>query len=119
VAISALTHVAVEAGEACVLWYLAIRHAALTGELDARVELARLDPARGAVQALQVARWGIARTRVPDDDPAYGTFCVQHRLAGSAAAWVSGAAQPTVGGRPASESWPIPATRPPPSEPGL
>ncbi len=34
-AVSALTHFDRSAGEACVLWCLAIRHAVLTGELDA------------------------------------------------------------------------------------
>jgi ADP-ribosyl-[dinitrogen reductase] hydrolase len=41
-AISGLTHPDPEAGEACVLWCLAIRHAVRTGELDARVGLAGL-----------------------------------------------------------------------------
>ncbi len=45
-AISTLTHFDPEAAEACVLWCLAIRHAVLTGELDVRVGLPRLDPAR-------------------------------------------------------------------------
>lgn len=43
-AISALTHADPEAGEACVLWSLAIRHTVLTGELDARVGLTGLEP---------------------------------------------------------------------------
>lgn len=43
-AVSALTHADPEAGEACVLWSLAIRHAVLTGELDARVGLGGLEP---------------------------------------------------------------------------
>jgi ADP-ribosyl-[dinitrogen reductase] hydrolase len=44
-AVSALTHFDQSAGEACVLWCLAIRHAVLTGELDARAGLGYL-PAR-------------------------------------------------------------------------
>jgi ADP-ribosyl-[dinitrogen reductase] hydrolase len=44
-AVSALTHFDRSAGEACVLWSLAIRHAILTGELDARAGLGYL-PAR-------------------------------------------------------------------------
>ena len=44
-AVSALTHFDRSAGEACVLWCLAIRHAVLTGELDARAGLGYL-PAR-------------------------------------------------------------------------
>lgn len=38
-AISDLTHFDPEAGDACVLWSLAIRHAILTGDLDVRVGL--------------------------------------------------------------------------------
>lgn len=38
-AVSSLTHYEQDAGDACVLWCLAIRHAVLTGELDARVGL--------------------------------------------------------------------------------
>ena len=44
-AVSALTHFDQSAGEACVLWSLAIRHAILTGEPDARAGLRYL-PAR-------------------------------------------------------------------------
>jgi ADP-ribosyl-[dinitrogen reductase] hydrolase len=44
-AVSELTHFDRSAGEACVLWCLAIRHAVLTGELDARAGLGYL-PAR-------------------------------------------------------------------------
>jgi ADP-ribosyl-[dinitrogen reductase] hydrolase len=100
-AISALTHPDPEAGEACVLWCLAIRHAVLTGELDARVGLAAFSPERAAVwaerldeaeakppsefenngwvvHALQGAWSAIHRTPVPADRPAEGTFRVQH-----------------------------------------
>ncbi|MFU8947547.1 ADP-ribosylglycohydrolase family protein [Mycetocola zhadangensis] len=38
-AISDLTHFEADAGDACVIWCLAIRHAVLTGELDVRVGL--------------------------------------------------------------------------------
>lgn len=38
-AVSTLTHVDADAGDACVLWCLAVRHAILTGEVDARVGL--------------------------------------------------------------------------------
>jgi len=44
-AVSAVTHFDRSAGEACALWCLAIRHAVLTGELDARAGLGYL-PAR-------------------------------------------------------------------------
>jgi ADP-ribosylglycohydrolase len=46
--ISALSHFDPEAGDACVLWCLAIRHAVLTGELDVRVGLDRLPEHRRA-----------------------------------------------------------------------
>ena len=100
-ALSALTHYDPEAGEACVLWCLAIRHAVLTGQLDMRVGLGRLDPARRAVwadrldeaettppagfehngwvvQALQAAWSAISHTPVPAEDPANATFRAQH-----------------------------------------
>jgi ADP-ribosyl-[dinitrogen reductase] hydrolase len=94
-ALSALTHHDPEAGEACVLWCHAIRHAVLTGELDARAGLAplrngsrrvwaqRLDEAERArprdyprngwvVEALQAAWSAIAVTPVPPGGPAAG-----------------------------------------------
>jgi ADP-ribosylglycohydrolase len=52
--ISELTHFDPDAGEACVLWCLAIRHAVLTGELDVRVGLSRLDPGRQAMWAERI-----------------------------------------------------------------
>jgi len=45
-ALSALTHWDDDAGDACVLWTLAIRHAVLTGELDARTGLDALPAER-------------------------------------------------------------------------
>src|SRR5512146_469364 len=104
-ALSALTHHDPEAGEACVLWCHAIRHAVLTGELDARAGLAplrngsrrvwaqRLQEAERArprdfarngwvVEALQSAWSAIAATPVPADAPAAGQFRAGHlRLA--------------------------------------
>jgi len=96
-AVSALTHFDPSAGEACVLWCQAIRHAVLTGGLDARAGLPFLPPAsRGAwerrlaeaerarpgdfarngwvVEALQAAWSAIAGTPVPPDAPAAGQF---------------------------------------------
>ena len=92
-AVSALTHFDPSAGEACVLWSLAIRHAVLTGELNPRVGLEylpadqrgvwadRLDAAERlrpsdfsnngwVVEALQAAWCAIARTpySLPGDD---------------------------------------------------
>lgn len=104
--ISALTHYDYDARDACMLWSTAIRHAVLTGELDVRVGLPRLDgdgrrrwsgllnqaedsppsvfAARNGwvVAALQAAWSAIATTPVPADDPARGTFRADHlRLA--------------------------------------
>jgi ADP-ribosyl-[dinitrogen reductase] hydrolase len=100
-ALSALTHADPEAGEACVLWCLAIRHAVLHGTFDGVHEaLDRLAPERAAVwrerlieaeahdpahfdhngwvvQALQGAWSAIARTPVPDDRPPT-TFAATH-----------------------------------------
>jgi ADP-ribosylglycohydrolase len=106
-AVSALTHFDRSAGEACVLWCLAIRHAVLTGELDARAGLGYL-PARTVdvwaarlveaeksrpgdfsrngwvVEALQAAWCAIATaaTPIPDDGDEGGTSQACHlRLA--------------------------------------
>ena len=46
--LSALTHFDPEAGEACALWCLALRHAILTGELDVRIGLPLLTPEQAA-----------------------------------------------------------------------
>jgi len=100
-ALSTLTHPDPEAAEACVLWCLAIRHAVLTGRLDPRVGLSRLDEPRQqvwarrleeaettapsgfehngwVVQALQAAWSAITHTPVPAEDPANATFRAQH-----------------------------------------
>ncbi|WP_407343368.1 ADP-ribosylglycohydrolase family protein [Pengzhenrongella phosphoraccumulans] len=101
-AISALTHYDPEAGEACALWCLAIRHAVLHGTFDGlrlaldtlpsdrrAVWAVRLDEAEAnppssfnhngwVVQALQGAWSAITRTAVPDEDPAAGVFEAQH-----------------------------------------
>jgi ADP-ribosylglycohydrolase/protein-tyrosine phosphatase len=107
--VSDLTHHDPEAGDACVLWCCAIRHAILIGALDARIGLqhipserrdlwaARLDAAENSqpsdftnngwvVEALEGAWAAIATTSVPQDDPAKGVFRVDHlRLALDAA----------------------------------
>jgi ADP-ribosylglycohydrolase len=107
--VSELTHYDPEAGDACVLWCCAIRHAILTGELGARIGLqhipserrdlwaARLDAAEKSqpsdftnngwvVEALQAAWSAIMTTPVPQDDPATRIFRVDHlRLALDAA----------------------------------
>lgn len=108
-AVSVLTHFDPDAADACVLWCCAIRHAVLTGELDARMGLQHIDSDRRAkwaslievaeasqpsdfknngwvVEALQAAWSAIANTPVPEDDPARGVFRVDRlRLALDAA----------------------------------
>ena len=108
-AVSELTHYDPEAGEACVLWCCAIRHAVCTGELDIRVGLSHIDVARRAlwstrldeaessrpsdfanngwvVAALQAAWSAIATTAVPVDDPAAGVLRADHLRLGLDAA---------------------------------
>ena len=108
-AVSELTHHDPQAGDACVLWCLAIRHAILTGKLDARIGLqqipierrdlwvSRLTVAEASkpadftnngwvVEALQAAWSAITTTPIPTDHPAEGNFRVDHlRLALDAA----------------------------------
>ncbi len=108
-AVGALTHFDPEAGEACVLWCSAIRHAVLTGEMNVRVGLRHLDAARAdvwaarfvfaeqhspadfthngwVVEALQAAWSAIAGTPVPTDDPPARVYRADHlRLALEAA----------------------------------
>jgi ADP-ribosylglycohydrolase len=99
--LSALTHFDPEAGDACVLWCMAIRHAVLTGEPDVRAGLhylpddrraawsQRLDAAERSrpadfsrngwvVEAPQAAWSAIITTPVPVDDPVAGTFRAGH-----------------------------------------
>ena len=108
-AVSALTHADPEAGEACALWCLAIRHAVLEGTFDGLREAlawlpedrrtvwaARLDDAEQrppssfthngwVVEALQGAWSAITRTPVPTED-VEGGFPANHlRLALEAA----------------------------------
>jgi ADP-ribosyl-[dinitrogen reductase] hydrolase len=109
-AVSELTHFDPEAGDACVLWCVAIRHAILTGEIDVRRGLdripgdrralwtSRLDDAESSqpsdfapkngwvVAALQAAWSAIVNTAVPVDDPTSEVFRADHlRLALEAA----------------------------------
>src|SRR6516225_4247277 len=99
--VSELTHFDPEAGDACVLWCCAIRHAILTGVLDARIGLPHIDAGRWdswasrldvaeaskpadftnngwVVEALQGAWSAIATTPVPQDYPAKGVFRADH-----------------------------------------
>jgi ADP-ribosyl-[dinitrogen reductase] hydrolase len=101
-AVSALTHYDRQAGEACAVWCLAMRHAVLHGTFDGlrlavlslpaeRTEVwtARLDEAEQyppehfdnngwVVQAMQGAWSAISRTPIPGDDPGGGSFAAQH-----------------------------------------
>src|SRR6201998_3341101 len=100
-AVSELTHHDPEAGDACVLWCCAIRHAILTGLLNARIGLQHIDkdgrdlwasrldfaevskpsdfPNNGwVVEALQAAWSAIRTTRIPPDDPAKWAFRADH-----------------------------------------
>ena len=63
-AISDLTHFDEDAGDACVLWCLAIRHAILTGEADVRVGLSALVPDRAALWSDRIDD---AETKQPRD----------------------------------------------------
>jgi ADP-ribosylglycohydrolase len=62
--LSALTHFDPEAGEACVLWCLAIRHAVLEAALDVGVGLGRLDPHR---RPIWIERISVAEASRPQD----------------------------------------------------
>ncbi|OBF29758.1 ADP-ribosylglycohydrolase family protein [Mycobacterium sp. ACS4331] len=108
--VSELTHFDPDAGDACVLWCAAIRHAVLTGQIDVRIGLghitsdrrrlweARLAEAENSppsaftgnngwvVAALQGAWSAISTTPVPVHDPGAGSFRADHlRLASKAA----------------------------------
>lgn len=61
-AISDLTHYEADAGDACVIWCLAVRHAVLTGELDVRVGLDALPSER---RSLWASRLDDAEAREP------------------------------------------------------
>lgn len=62
--ISSLTHYEADAGDACVLWCLAIRHAVLEGEFDVRVGLPMLPADR---RGLWETRIDVAETSQPAD----------------------------------------------------
>ncbi|MBC7443612.1 MAG: ADP-ribosylglycohydrolase family protein, partial [Ramlibacter sp.] len=63
-AVSDLTHFETDAGDACVLWCLAIRHAVLAGELDVRAGLTALPADR---HELWESRLVAAETGTPRD----------------------------------------------------
>ncbi|TFC33159.1 ADP-ribosylglycohydrolase family protein [Cryobacterium sp. MDB1-18-2] len=60
--VSDLTHYETDAGDACVLWCLAIRHAVLEGDLDVRVGLPALPADR---RGLWESRFAVAETSLP------------------------------------------------------
>ena len=62
--VSSLTHFEADAGDACVLWCLAIRHAVLNGELDLRIGLPSLPEDR---RELWEGRFAVAETSRPAD----------------------------------------------------
>ncbi|WP_198417814.1 ADP-ribosylglycohydrolase family protein [Cryobacterium serini] len=62
--ISSLTHYEADAGDACVLWCLAIRHAVLEGELDVRVGLQFLPDDRRDLWETRIA---VAEISQPSD----------------------------------------------------
>ena len=99
--ISDLTHADDQAGDACVLWCAAIRHAVLTGEFDVRVGMPLLPEGRRdewleliheaettpapsfvhngwVVHAFQAAWSAIVRTAIPHDDPASDSYAAEH-----------------------------------------
>ncbi len=99
--ISSLTHYDSDAGDACVLWTFAIRHAILSGEFNVRVGLDWLPPVSRdrwaaliddaarrhpydfehngwVVQALQAAWSAITTTPVPEDAPGEGSYPAAH-----------------------------------------
>ncbi|MBI3224347.1 MAG: ADP-ribosylglycohydrolase family protein [Mycolicibacterium cosmeticum] len=80
-AISELTHFDPDAGDACVLWCTAIRHAVLTAELDARIGLRHIDSERRAVWAQRV---DAAETARPAEFPNNGWVVTALQAAWSA-----------------------------------
>ena len=52
--VSELTHYDPDAGDACVLWCLAIRHAIVTGLLDARIGLQHIDADRRGLWSMRL-----------------------------------------------------------------
>ena len=58
-ALSELTHFDPEAGDACVLWCCAIRHAVRTGELDVRIGLRHIESSRRDLWSTAPGRGGV------------------------------------------------------------
>jgi ADP-ribosyl-[dinitrogen reductase] hydrolase len=79
--ISELTHFDPDAQDACVLWCCAIRHAVLTGVLDVRVGMSRLDADR---RDLWSDRLAVAEAAQPRDIPNNGWVVAALQAAWSA-----------------------------------
>jgi ADP-ribosylglycohydrolase len=103
-ALSALTHYDGEAGEACVLWSLAIRHAVLTGELDARAGLARLPRERRAGWAERLAAAERGRPRDFDQN-GWVVHALQGAWSAITAAGPVGAGTGAAGPGPGAAGW--------------
>jgi len=84
--LSKLTHFDEAAEEACVLWCTAIRHAVLTGELDARVGLDRVPGPRRDVWSARITEAAAGR---PADFPNNGWVVHAFQAAWSAIATTS------------------------------
>src|SRR5262245_26984373 len=81
--ISELTHFDPDAGDACVLWCSAIRHAVLTGALDVRIGLRHLESGR---RDLWVKRLDAAAASIPSAFPNNGWVVTALQAAWSAIA---------------------------------
>ena len=103
-ALSALTHYDEEAGEACVLWSLAIRHAVLTGEVDARAGLAGLPRARRAGWAERLAAAERGRPRDFDQN-GWVVHALQGAWSAIAAAGPVGSGTGAAGPGPGAAGW--------------
>lgn len=79
--ISELTHFDPDAGDACVLWSCAIRHAVRTSELDVRVGLRHLEPSRRALWAERLVE---AEAKPPASFPNNGWVVTAMQAAWSA-----------------------------------
>lgn len=82
-AISELTHYDLDAGDACVLWCCAIRHAVLTTELNVRIGLRHLDADR---RTLWETRLDAAESSKPSDFANNGWVVTASQAAWSAIA---------------------------------
>ncbi len=101
-AISELTHFDPDAGDACVLWCCAIRHAVLTGELDVRIGLRHIESGRRDLWA----------KRLDDAESARPASFAEQRVGGRGAAGRVVGDRHHAGTRRRSGRWSVPR-RPP------